>query len=845
MSKITYKDGKHIEKNQSAPTKRMGWRYFLMWFSGFISAGLVVGIVAIVLSSSFSAKEILTLFGRDPNELLQPYYQDMSIIRMITDLSQKKFETLGDIYVVTPMAKTLFDDYINPVLEKELHYEYTWEEVSIKPFKTPVEPRADGSIDPNEDLSTYLGRSIKEGVYLANFISGDTPSLLNLFLYPKTELGEFDFDNPYSLMDYISADSDFFDNIIDSIKVKDLTGETGIPLIDNEDGIGNWGLNDFTNENIDNIKLSLFLDNSSTTPLIRTLIDDNWVVGDLKDDSKIKGLKLEDVITINDSSPKLLQTLKELGYTIATLESTNLYNVLTIEDVFDTEGNRFLTAIEGFYLSDLEDENAILGLYLGDVLPGSESGDSIIDKFADKTLSELSSLDIHDIKLSDIFSNSEIASNKIINRLVTVDPDITIGDLSDSSVIQSLYLSDILSDEQIASNNLISQLSIYTIAQIPNQINSLPLGPMLGIDKTDPDTSQLLKSIADETISSLPNFIDNITLGDVMDFTSYPNLDNDDVKGTRINDFDDIIYQLKNHLKLKDVVDIDSSSPWILQRLQNEYLFDLGNQISTFTLGDFVEIDSSSPLVLQNLASSSLDDLETDMRALTLSQIVPISPTSPQIIKSLADVTVLDGTSLVDKFNTLKLNEIYTEAECTGLFKHIWDNTSGGDVLLSDIPDAVNDLPLVTVLEDEIYINDVTKAKYYDEVTDTYYSYSELVDGKSPDGNPVIEYKKIDPVWWLLFTELDETFSPDEKYYVLKNGLSYTVGSGMDDIVTNFSNHMRVESIQALYEAGLIEIAPENLMYLNNYVLYKGSLKRVGDMTMSEFLDFCLANISV
>lgn len=843
MSKVTLKNGKNIGQHIDPP-KRMGWRYFLIWFAGFLSAGLIVGIVAIVLSTSFSTREIISMFGGDPNAILQPYYQDLSIIRTITDVASRKYETLGDIYQITPMVKTMFDEYVNPVLEKELHYKYPWEEISIKPFKTPAEPRSDGSIDPSEDLPTYLGRAIKEGVYLANFITGDHPNLMNIFLYPKDSSDNFDYDHPYSLMDFIDADSTFFNNIINSIKVKDVTGTTGVPLIDDEDGIGNWGLNEFTDTKINSLPLSLLLDPDSVNPLIVKLRD-NWTVGDLRDEDNFKNLLLSEVITIDSSSPKMLQKLAELGYTIGQLESTNLYNVLKVEDVFDVGEEGLLAALGGFYLSDLEDDDTILGLYVGDIFPPKEGRDSIVDKFADKTLSELSTMDVNDIKLSDIFSEADINASKILKALIATDSEITIGDITDPSTIQSLKIQDILSDEQIASNNLLDAIKGHTIGAIPSEINNIKLGKILGIDVGDPDTSQLLKSLAEETITTLPNFIDNITLGDVMDFSSYPNLDNDDVKGAKINDLNSLINKLKNHLKLKDVVDIDASSPWILRQLKDKYLYELDDEISNFKLGDFIEIDSSSPLVLQNLATVALDDLEDSMTALTLNQIVPVTSSSPVIIQSLANVTVLDGTSLVSKLNSLKLNEIYKEEDCTGIFGFIWRNTGGGDVLITDIPNEVNNLPLVMVLEEYIYNNDISKAKYYDAVTGNYYSSSELVDGKSPDGNPVTEYKRINPSWWFLFTAEGEEFTADEKYYVLKEGLTYTVGSGMDDIVDNFTYHMKTEPIQALYDAGLLEIEAGKEYYLQIIVTYKGESRKVGSLTMSEFLDFCMANITL
>ena len=839
MSKVTLKSGKSIGTPPVTP-KKMGWKYFLIWLTGFLSAGLIVGIVAVILSTSVSTSEVIYLFGGNPEDILQPYYQNMSLLKMITEVASQKFETLGDIYTITPMVRTLLEETINPVLDSEIHYQFTWEEISIKPFKTPVEPRMDGSIDPNEDLSTYIGRAIKEGVYLKNFITGDHPVLVDLFLYPKDGEGNYDYNHPYSLMDYINADSTFFDNIINGVKIKDLTGVTGIHLIDDEDGIGNWGLNDLKDPNkIDELPLSLFLDANSTNPLIVTLRD-NWTVGSLKDENNFKNLKLSEVVEITNSSPKLLQRLAELEYTIGQLETTNLYNVLTVNDVFDTNDNSLLSALGSYTLTALQDKNTIMGMYVREIFPPEEGRDTIVDKFADKTLNELADLDINDIRIKDIFTDAQINANNILKTLVAGDEDITFGDVTNTDTIQSLKLEDILSTEQINSNSVIKALvaNNATIAQVPTLINSMTIGQLLDIDTTSSSTSALLKKLAGYHTNELSTFVENVTIGDVMeDFSSYPSLNRDEVKQTKLSNLEDVIDVLKTYLKLGDVVDIDPSSPWILRQLADKDLTQLADVINTFTLGDFVEIDSNSPLVLQQLANTPLDELESTMEGLTLGQIVPIDPSSPQILQALSSVTVLDGTSLITKVNSLMLCDIYDESDLDGIFQYLWDDNNEGHILITDLPSAVNDLPLVLVLDEYIYDPDLTKAKYYDVVNNTFYLNEEDV----PSGHEYITYRKVNPTWWFLFTEKDEIFSNDELYYVIKNGLSYTVGDGMDDIVTNFTNHIQEESIRELYEAGLITIDPSKEEYLNSVIIYKGESRTVGSLTMSEFLDFCLA----
>lgn len=996
-----------------------------MWFSGVFSAFLIVGVVALILSTSFTSGEVLTMFGVNVNAVLQPYYQGMSILKLATTLPTLKYETLGDIYKITPMVKDVFESTINPILEKEIHFEYNWEEICTKPFKLPVEAREDGSVDVSEDLPTYLGRAIKEGVYLKDFIT-NAPDLVNLFLYPKDENGDFDYDDPYCLMDFIAADNNFFNNIINSIKIKDVVkNPEGNALLDY---IGDWSINDFDNDHINSLSIGLFLDPNSTDPLIKELstwtvadlkagtkfnslslglfLDQTstdpfiqeistWTVADLKEGSKIDDLainlfldqtstdpiivklgelkikdlkdedtikdlfmtlKLEEIIKVSSSTPQILVTLINKHYTINDLLTSNLYQDLTIKDVFDITDNRLLEALKDKSLSDIEDEDTILSLKLGDVLPTTEDGDTIIDKFADKTLGELSSLDIHTVKLTDIFSEEEIQNNnnKILKALVKSNPNITIGDLTNASCIQALKLTDILSDSQIAESSILealvdldcsigelsSNLDTLTLGNVlgitstslgvprilralantqikdlTNRINTLTLQEMIDIDVDDPSTPLLMKTLAGKTIDELNAYLPHIKLGDVMDFSSYPNLNNDTVKNTEINDFTTLINTLKNHLKLKDVVDIDvddPDTPKLLKTLADEYLKDLPDRlgslklneimsigpsshpllkalggysfgelegvIPTLTLGDVLDIGPSShpllkalqiysltelesaipslelgnlitinddsPKVLQSLEHTSLSNLASSISDLTLSQLVDIDvddPDTPQIMIALKDVKILDGTSLTAKITSLKLNDIYKESDCVGVFKYLWDDNDDGDLLITNIPGAVNNLPLVTILEDYIYDNDVNKAKYYDEIDDVYYSYSELVGDLSPTGHEVKEYKRIHPIYWFLLTDSTESFTDDEKYYVLGHGLHYTINSGLENLTINFTYHMQSETLYDLYDAGVIDQSVLNRSDLDKEFMNGTQREKVGNLTMSEFLSFCIS----
>lgn len=788
MAKITYKGGREIAPKRTKE-KILWWRYLLVFLTGMVTMVVVLAATGALTATTYTTKELILMFSGNPDDLLQAEYQNLSILELITTLSQKKFETLGDINSVTPLVKKTLEETINPVLEAELHYAYPWEEISTKPFKLPASDRE--GVDQNEDLSTYLGRAIKEGVTLSSFFNGDNiPELVNLFLYPKDEYGNYDHDHPYTLMDFITADSTFFDNIINGIRIKDVIA------IDPSDAllstIGDWKITDFNQENINTLSLSLFLDSTSTNPLIVTLC--TWTIGDLKNPDQFNSLKIADLVTVDENTPQLLIALINKDYTIADLQSQNLYNVLTIGEVFDTTGNKFLQAISGFTLAQLQDYNTIMGLKLGELFDVEGEG-SIVSKFADTTIEELTSDDwFSNLKITDLYTADEIASNSILSALVGNNPNIKISDLSDASVIQSLTIADVLSPEQVAANSIMTALKDYPIGELGDHINDISLGTLLDIDVSDPSTSQLMKTIAGTAVGDLNDKLDNLTLGDVMDLSSYPNLDNDEVKNTSIHNFDNIIDTLKDHLTLKDVVDI------------------------------VTEGENKSPQILITLKDTPLLELADVIPTLKLNQIVPQETLNTHpLLLALANVAILDGDALVDKVNSLELCDIYTRDQCSGILLTIWDNYGGGHLTIDDLPSAINDLPLVQLLDEYMY-----EESTHPEAT-------RIIDG--------VTYRRIKAVWWYLFTQEGESFTNETKYYVLGAGATYKVDGGFDQMVTNMTYHMANESIRDLNSAGLLNLKSENVGLLDYPINYAGK-HTIGDLTVSEFFDYCMSIIT-
>lgn len=786
MSKITYKGGQPVYP-QHTKRKTYWWRYLLMWFTGFLSAFVIVGITIGLMGVSFTAKELIGLTPLNIDDILQPGYQNYSVLELATTLSTKKFETLGDIYEVTPLPKKLLDEAVNPVLKEELHFEYKWDELKTKPFQLPVQERE--GVDHTEAIDTYLGRALKEGVTIESFINQENfPEMLKLFLYPRNSDETYDYDHPYTLSDYINADDEFFNRILDSVRIRDLIEvKEGDRLLE---AIADWSIKDFTMENVNNLSIGLFLDPDSTNPLIKTL--STWTIGMLQDESNFKKLKIAELVEVNEDTPKLLLALIAHDYTIEDLEGTNLYNVLTVEDVFDVTGNDFLEAIKTKTLAQLQDPDTILDLKLGQVF-SSTGGSSIVDRFQDTTLREITEDEwLSSLRLVDIYSEDDINNSKILKALTTKYPEIKVGDLNNPAIIQTLTLADVLDDDQIAANSILTALKDVQINELGTEVDNMELGTLLDIDTTDPATPKLLITLATIKVNELNDRLSHLTLGDVMDLSAYPNLDNDEVKNTEINDIEDLVEIMKKHLKLKDVIDIVYSG------------------------------DDKSPAILIALADVDLVDLADEVQKLTLGELIDCS-THP-LLGALSDVAILDGDAVLAKINNLKLNELYTSDQMTGVMKIIWDkyqdgSGNGGEIAINDLPLAMANLTIVELLDETMYIEGEDR----------------IIDGKT--------YRKIKPVWWFLLTEEGETFSSTEKYYVLKNGLTYKIGAdGFNNFIANFTYHLNNETLRDLYTANLINI--ENPSTLDVIIIYKGSYITVGDLTVSQFMNFFLNSLS-
>ena len=789
------------------------WRYLLTFLGGFFACiGVIVGGLAIT-GTAVKLGDLVAMTGNNPADILGENYRNDTLLTFIQKMSSKKFETLGDINEISPKIESIVKDTINPVLKENIKFEFDWDELKIKPFeKNESSTRPATEYDKTESIAEYIPRVFKATITLASFVDpdGTATGVLRYFLYPYSG-GVFDTNNPYSIGTFADSGPDFFNDIINNIKVGDIIDTSGNAFLSQ---MAEWGLSEFTDEKIKTLKIGpLFSDEEkAANPLLNAIATKDWSIADLSNMDNINALKIGEIVDTSGMTSGLLYAIRE--NTIADLQEEDFIDGLNLGDIFPGSTGIMGTLIShGFTVGDLSDDTAIKSLTLEEVL-GEIPSTSILYDFRETALNDVDDIDVSTVKLTSIFSETQIETNKILNAIWENNHDVTVGDLSDPDTISNLAIEDVID----CSGSLILEALVSkgaTIGNLSEKVELLTLTDVIDIG-TDPDaiiykiaTSTALSGV---TISEIGDHFDELTIGDILAVdSSSPQLIKtlEDVQlkdlGTRMNSLtaSDVILIGGPEDPFYAIKDTPVSDSAALMEAIKENL----------KLKDVAEIDESSPEVLKSLQNTTLTDIPTVLTTLTLSEIITIESTSPQILKSLANVQVFgDGDNNLQYYLThLKFNDYFTASDCsTGILKVLWDSTDpAGDFEISEIASKINDLKIIDVLADEIYCDPVV-----------------IQDG----------HKKIKPAWWYLLAEEGESFTSSEEYFILGNGKDYTMND-MNKLVTNMEYHMKNESLFNLIRAEFVTVTSAAMTKLETPIPLDPEGRRYGDLTISEFLN--------
>ncbi|MBO4668328.1 MAG: hypothetical protein J5666_09445, partial [Bacilli bacterium] len=315
--------------------KHYWWRYLL-----FVLLGILIGLGSVaggIVAAGYiiNGSMIEDWTGQD---LLTDEYQGKSIIELITSLSQNQDDltTLGGLAKISPMVDTMVDS-INEMIESQIGFKWSKEELYAVKF---------------EELGDYLINTLKDNATVARMIGADenSSSIMKLFLFPKNDGGEYDFEHPYTLNDFMSEG--FFDGIIDRMVISDI-----IEDIDPDNAllnaIKNWGLDDF--QNLDKIYgltiTELMGDIDPDNALLYAIR--NWSINDFKDGDKIYSLTVSELLGDIDPDNALLNAIK--NWTINDLKDQDKIFGLTIAQLMGDidPDNNLLNAIKNWTINDL------------------------------------------------------------------------------------------------------------------------------------------------------------------------------------------------------------------------------------------------------------------------------------------------------------------------------------------------------------------------------------------------------------------------------------------------------------------------------------------------------------
>ena len=221
---------------------------------------------------------------------------------------------------------------------------------------------------------------------------------------------------------------------------------------------------------------------------------------------------------------------------------------------------------------------------------------------------------------------------------------------------------------------------------------------------------------------------------------------------TLISDSGDLINQLKNNLKLRDVMDIDDDSPLLLRNLKNYKINEIVDIVPTLKLSDVIEVTDTSPQILKTLAN------------------VAIFGTNEFGVSDLE--AAISGLKFCDYFS-------YDDCKDNNILLGLWNSTivnvgdQGGNFAINQIGTQINNLRIADFMGNQIY-KDGVKANGYD------------------------------PIWWFLLS--DELYNSAEGGFNKDPNLLGTTVSNFNDIMGNIKFHILNEPLIVLDEAGIVTL---------------------------------------
>lgn len=549
------------------------------------------------------------------------------------------------------------------------------------------------------------------------------------------------------------------------------------------DGDHPWTINDLSNmDNINKLRIGQIINTEGASDFIQSIA--NNTIADLKTAGFVDSLEIKSVFpsatgilkTLSSKNTEYKKYIKDPGGyvvdglavvytgTAAPTPATHPEATPRGEPVnehpgdgyaqVDGEGNLVnfyvmtadgWTRFKNYTIGDLNVNDNVMDLTLGEVFGSNITAGSILESFKDDTLKQIGEKDVNTIRIVDVFP--DYATNKILNAVVTKygTDGATIGKLSDQATIDGLALKDLITagDSKVLQTLLArTGDDTVTIGNISTAINSLTLKdaidvgtdpnamiykiaysealvntPLSGIGAQfgnlkmsdiftlGPSSPQVLVTLCNGgyTLNTLETGLKNMVIGDVM--TLYPG----------------DIY----HDTVADKYYVKENSGWVLlegARLTEEYKdyygYDTGDPVTH--IPGYIELGkaheytgnaapgsiagSKARDTLYGARNTNINDPSGIFDALkstiTLDDVITIDNSSPKVLQSLKGCKLEDIST---RISTMKLSDLIdvsgSDSNILGLLADVTVFGDGNDNLVY----AIEHLKLVDVLDESVY----------------------------------------------------------------------------------------------------------------------------------------------
>ena len=204
------------------------------------------------------------------------------------------------------------------------------------------------------------------------------------------------------------------------------------------------------------------------------------------------------------TNSKILQALEYK--TIGDLEKQETLESLKLGDLIDTSDSKMLQALANKSLKDLENHETIDNLYVHELL--NTDGSKLLQALENKKIKDLENQEtLESLKIGDIIDLSKDSS-----ALLNAIQNWKISDLKDENRVKRLHIGQVVTGG--TDDGLLGAISSWRIEDLSNQekINSLKLGDVLKVGEGD----TLLAALQDISIGNLQEGINKIALKDLL-----------------------------------------------------------------------------------------------------------------------------------------------------------------------------------------------------------------------------------------------------------------------------------------------------------------------------------------